>query len=108
MQNCKLFVGTYEDCIGTNVFFEEDEESVPQTDAFSKKTPINLKYVAKQFKIINMQWAKVPEEAREDVSDDYDMKFKEDYESILKKIEEGRKEFAYLSYLLETCFGFFQ
>lgn len=87
-----LFVGNYEDCVGTNVFFEEDEQAVRKVDAFSKQTPISLKYVAKQFKILDMQWAKVPEDNNNDreVTDDYDIKFKEDYEKMLKKIEGGK------------------
>lgn len=75
--------------MGTNVFFEEDEEPAPQTDVFSKATPIKLKYVTKQFKILNMQWAKIPEDVTEDVTDECDIKFKENYENTLKKVEKG-------------------
>lgn len=85
-----LLTGTYDDCVGTNVFFEENEESTSQTDIFSKKTPINLNYVTKQFKVLNMQWAKLPEDASADVVDDYDIKFKENYEVTLKKLDKGK------------------
>lgn len=81
-------LGTYDDCVGTNLFFEEDEERT-ENENFLKKTPIKLKYVTKQFKILNMQWAKIPEDAVGDVTDDYDVKFKESYETVLKKLEKG-------------------
>lgn len=81
-------IGTYEDCVGTNLFFEEDEHST-ENEQLLIKTPIKLQYVTKQFKVLNMQWAKLPEDATGEVTDDYDLQFKEDYDVILKKIEKG-------------------
>lgn len=81
-------LGTYEDCVGTNLFFEENEQPTEAEDQL-KPTPIKLNYVTKQFKIVDMQWAKLAEDPIEETTDDYDIKFKEDYDSILKKMEKG-------------------
>lgn len=36
-----------------------------------------------------MQWAKLPEDVTEEITDDYDIQFKENYDAVLKKIENG-------------------
>lgn len=92
--------------MGTNVFFEEDEEATPQTDVFSMATPIKLKYVTNQFKILNMQWAKIPEVVSEDVTDECDIKFKENYDTTLKKVERGVLFLSYASCFIYKMFAF--
>lgn len=85
-----FFIGTYEDCVGTNVFFEEVEELPNKDNTFKKNTPINLQYVTKQFKTLKMQWARLSDELNQiEEADRYDIKFKDDYETLLKKLEEG-------------------
>lgn len=84
-----IITGTYQDAIGTNVFFEEDPNSEPSTNIFEKTPEFRLRYLTKQFKTLNLRWAKIPEEAELpiDPKELRDLKFKEDYETLLQKLE---------------------
>lgn len=101
MKSLCCYAGTYEDCVGTNVFFEEVEGPTNKDNTFRKKTPISLKYVTKQFKTLKMHWTKLPEELNQVKETElYDVKFKEDYETLLNKLEQGNlKRYLYCTVL---------
>ncbi|XP_017782480.1 PREDICTED: uncharacterized protein LOC108566885 [Nicrophorus vespilloides] len=89
----QVFSGKYEDAyFGTNLFFkEEDQANAASSSMYYKKTPINLKCIGKTTKVLSLTWQEVPVEELVNVSKDdlRDIVFKESYEKVLDKIQNG-------------------
>ncbi|KAF5302707.1 hypothetical protein FQR65_LT08449 [Abscondita terminalis] len=50
-----IYFRAYEDTPGTNIFFEEVENDEPKDNLFEKETPISLKYLLKQSKVLKLK-----------------------------------------------------
>lgn len=82
--------GTYEDHLGTKLFFIE-EETNKLDNAFAKATPIHLKYLCKCAKILKLKWQKVTSCASNVTKEDHlNIHFNESYNEVLKKLEKGQ------------------
>ncbi|GJQ69396.1 hypothetical protein Trydic_g6511 [Trypoxylus dichotomus] len=85
-----VFQGTYEDFLGTKVFFMEDKNHKPNDNVFVKETLIHLKYVVKTAKVMQLKWRKMPANVvQTDNIECLDLKFRESYNEVLTKLEKG-------------------
>lgn len=85
-----VFQGSYEDCMGTNVFLEEISEPRSVDRVFQTQTPMHLEYLNSSAKILNLKWINVPEEVKTlKTAECVNVRFLEDYQTVLDKIENG-------------------
>ncbi|XP_018331347.1 uncharacterized protein LOC108741156 [Agrilus planipennis] len=94
-----LYKGKYSDTIGTNVFFEEVEED--GREALDKPTPIRLKHLLNQTKLLEMERVKLPDNMLPtDENNCVKVKFDCDYKLVLDKISNG--SFRIEDYVVEN------
>lgn len=85
-----VFQGSYEDCNGTNIFLEEIPEPRSVDKVFQAPTPMHLEFLNSSAKTLNLKWINVPEEVQPlEESECIDIRFLEDYQTVLDKIENG-------------------
>ncbi|RZC39125.1 TFIIIC sub6 domain containing protein [Asbolus verrucosus] len=89
--NDLVFKGSYDECAGTNLFFEEIEDPPLSTNIFEKDTPIRLKPVVSQTKIIKLKQMKLPKKVstNKQCKESVILNLNQDYNSVLEKLEQG-------------------
>ncbi|XP_044261852.1 uncharacterized protein LOC123009537 [Tribolium madens] len=89
--NDLLFKGSYDECVGTNLFFEEVEDPPLKTNIFDKDTPIRLKPLITQTKIIKLKQTKLPRKAdtNKQSQESVVLNLNQEYNSVLEKLEQG-------------------
>ncbi|XP_018573635.1 uncharacterized protein LOC108912740 [Anoplophora glabripennis] len=89
--NDTLFKGTYDQSIGTNLFFEETDVNSHTGNAFEKQTSICLKYLQSSTKLLDLQQVKFPQKKaniqNEIKNINYNLNW--DYNELLRKLENG-------------------
>ncbi|KAL3277346.1 hypothetical protein HHI36_012697 [Cryptolaemus montrouzieri] len=88
--NDLLFKGEYEDCVGSNLFFEDVEEPQPRR-IFKPETSIHLKHKVTQFKVLSLKSVKIPVKLKDIPQPEYDVEINKDYtvETLMKKLALG-------------------
>ncbi|KAK9884730.1 hypothetical protein WA026_007575 [Henosepilachna vigintioctopunctata] len=88
--NDHLFKGEYDDCIGTNLFFEDVDEP-EQRCIFEGESSIRLKHTISQFKVLSMKPVGIPSKLKDIPKPDYDIKINNeyDYDTLLKKLADN-------------------
>ncbi|KAH0807312.1 hypothetical protein GEV33_015477 [Tenebrio molitor] len=89
--NDLLFKGTFDECVGTNLFFEEVEDPPLKTNIFEQDTPIRLKPLVSQTKIIKLKQAKLPRKvtSTNQCKESVILNLNQDYHTVLEKLEQG-------------------
>lgn len=91
--NDRLFKGTFDNAMGTNIFFESCEAQI-KPNAYSRKAPFDLNYITFQNKVLNLEPVKIkpkkPELPKEQLEIQYNLKW--DYATLLKKWDDGTLE----------------
>ncbi|KAF2893897.1 hypothetical protein ILUMI_12274 [Ignelater luminosus] len=87
-----IYEGTYDDAVGTNVYFEECEDPPPNQNAFEAITPITLNYLLKQTKILKMEkiGIKAKPVMNMNPTEMVDINIKDDYRVLLEKYENNK------------------
>ncbi|CAH1954682.1 unnamed protein product [Acanthoscelides obtectus] len=85
-----LFKGTYDHAIGTNLFFDT-EDNTEVGDAFHKVASIKAKLIVKQTEVLNLKPVKV---SPRKIELEHDLRsltynFEWDYKTLLDKLENG-------------------
>lgn len=94
------FLGSYDECVGTNLFFEEIENPPMRTNIFEKDTPIRLKPYLNQTKIIKLKQVKLPRKAStsKQYKESVVLNLNQEYNTILEKLEQGVLNIEDLAY----------
>lgn len=86
----KSFSGKYEECLGTNIYYEEVDQNIEkEMNAFKQEAPISLSYFNKSNKVLKLQPCKLPDTLHIPDSENVDLKFREDYQTVMRKMKEG-------------------
>lgn len=76
--------------MGTNIYYEEIDQNVDkEANAFKQQAPISLKYLNKSNKILKLQPCKLPDTLYIPESENVDLKFNEEYQTVMRKMKEG-------------------
>lgn len=91
--NDRVFKGTFENAMGTNLFFEINENQI-HSDIYGRKASIHLNYFGLQSKVLNLEPVKIkprkPEINQEHLKIKYNLNW--DYDTLLKKWDDGTLE----------------
>lgn len=85
-----FYAGKYEDCLGTNIYFEEVQANADKQEdnPFNFQAPVSLNYLVKSNKILSLQLCKLPDILHVSEGENVNLRFNHDYKTVLKKMKE--------------------
>ncbi|EEZ97248.2 uncharacterized protein LOC103314470 [Tribolium castaneum] len=89
--NDLVFKGSYDECVGTNLFFDEIEDPPLKSNIFAKDTPIRLKPLISQTKVLKLKQIKLPRKAptAKHRQACVVLNLNQEYNQALEKLEQG-------------------
>lgn len=91
--NERVFKGTFENAMGTNLFFEINENQI-HSDVYGRKASVHLNFFGLQTKVLNLEPVKIKprklETNQEHLKIKYNLNW--DYDTLLKKWDDGTLE----------------